>query len=120
MRLKLLLSLAVVLALSCQENSTKVQENVSTNELVSSSLTKDEHKTEFKNLVMMVEKVFVKESDNKMRVKMISKFFLKSKLPQKDKNDILNKTMVKFDLSTEDRKEITLSLSRLKRMELKK
>ena len=120
MRLKLVLSLAAVLALSCQENTTKVQDSVSTNEVVSSKLTKDEHKTEFKNLVMMVEKVFVKESDNKMRAKMISKFFLKSKLSQKDKNGILKKTMTKLDLSTEDRKEITLFLSHLKRMELNK
>ena len=120
MRLKLVLSLAAILALSCQENTTKVQDSISTNEEVSSTLTKEEYKTEFKNLVMMVEKVFVKESDNKMRAKMISKFFLKSKLSQKDKNGILKKTMTKLDLSTEDRKEIMLSLSHLKRMELNK
>ena len=54
----------------------------------------------------MVEKVFVKESDNKTRSKKISNFFLKSKLSEKDKNDILKKAMIKLDVSTEDRKEI--------------
>ena len=47
---------------------------------------------------MMVEKVFVKESDNKIRSKMISNFFLKSKLSEKDKNDILKKAMIKLDV----------------------
>ena len=50
----------------------------------------------------MVEKVLVKESDNKIRAKMISNFFLKSKLSENDKNDILKKAMIKLDLSTED------------------
>ena len=120
MRLKLVLSLAAILALSCQENTTKVKDSVSDKVEVSDSLTKEEQKTEFKNLSMMVEKVFVKETDNKIRSKMISKFFLKSKLSEKDKNDILKKVMMQLDLSTEDRKEISLHLSRLKRMDLKK
>ena len=68
----------------------------------------------------MVEKVLVKESDNKIRAKMISNFLLKSKLSENDKNDILKKAMIKLDLSTEDRKQITLSLSYLKRMDSKK
>ncbi|MDG2164972.1 MAG: hypothetical protein P8K69_04425 [Flavobacteriales bacterium] len=120
MRLKLVLSLAGILALSCQQNTSKVQDSTSDKVEVSDSLTNEEQKTEFKNLSMMVEKVFVKETDNKIRSKMISKFFLKSKLSEKDKNDILKKTMKKLDLSTEDRKEISLHLSRLKRMDLKK
>jgi hypothetical protein len=120
MRLKLVLSLAAILAMSCQQNPSKVQDSTSDKVEVSNSLTKEEQKTEFKNLSMMVEKVFVKETDNKIRSKMISKFFLKSKLSEKDKNDILKKTMKKLDLSTEDRKEISLHLSRLKRMDLKK
>ena len=120
MRLKLVLSLAAIMAMSCQDNTSKVQDSVSDKVEVSNSLTKEEQKTEFKNLFMMVEKVFVKETDNKIRSKMISKFFLKSKLSEKDKNDILKKAMMKLDLSTEDRKEISLHLSRLKRMDLKK
>ena len=120
MRLKLVLSLAAIMAMSCQDNTSKVQDSASENIEVSNSLTNEEYKIEFKNLSMMVEKVFVKESDNKIRAKMISNFFLKSKLSEKDKNDILKKAMIKLDLSTEDRKEISLHLSRLKRMDLKK
>ena len=120
MRLKLVLSLAAIMALSCQDNTSKVQDSVSDKVEVSNSLTNEEYKTEFKNLSMMVEKVFVKETDNKIRSKMISKFFLKSKLSEKDKNDILKKAMMQLNLSTEDRKEISLHLSRLKRMDLKK
>ena len=120
MRLKLVLSLAAILAFSCQNNSSEVQNSTSDNMEVSNSLTSEEYKSEFKNLSMMVEKVFVKESDNKIRSKMLSKFFLKSKLSQKDKNDILKQEMKKLDLSTEDRKEISLHLSRLKKMDLKK
>ena len=114
MRLKLVLSLAAIMALSCQDNTSKVQDSVSDKVEVSNTLTKEEQKTEFKNLSMMVEKVFVKETDNKIRSKMISKFFLKSKLSEKDKNDILKKAMMQLNLSTEDRKEISLHLSRLK------
>ena len=51
---------------------------------------------------------------------MISNFFLKSKLSDMDKNDVLKQAMIKLELSTEDRKEISLNLSRLKRMDLKK
>tara|TARA_B100001093_G_C26849437_1_gene1024401 strand:- start:3438 stop:3800 length:363 start_codon:yes stop_codon:yes gene_type:complete len=120
MRLKLVLSLAAILAMSCQQNPSKVQDSTSDNVEVLNSLTKEEQKTQYKNLSMMVEKVFVKETENKIRSKMISRFFLKSKLSKKDKNDILKKAMIKLDLSTEDRKEILLHLSRLKRMELKK
>ena len=46
--------------------------------------------------------------------------FLKSKLSEIDKKDVLKKAMIKSDLSKEDRKEISLHLSRLKRMDLKK
>ena len=120
MRLKLVLSLAVILTMSCQQNPSKAQDSTSDNVEVSNSLNKEEQKTELKNLYMMVEKVFVKESDNKIRAKMISRFFLKSKLSENDKNDILKKAMIKLDLSTEDRKEISLHLPRLKRMDLKK
>ena len=119
MRLKLVLSLFAILALSCQENS-KVQDFTIDNVEVSNSLTNEEYKTEFNNLSKLVEKVFVKESDNKIRAKMISRFFLKSKLSKNDKNDILKKAMIESDLSSEDRKEVSLHLSRLKRMELKK
>ena len=79
-----------------------------------------EQKTQIKNLYLMVEKVFVKETDNKIRSKMISRFFSNSKLSEKDKDDVLKKAMIKVDLSTEDRKEISLHLSRIKRMDLKK
>ena len=120
MRIKLVLSLATILALSCQQNSSKVQDSTSDNVEVTNSLTKEEQKTELKNLYMMVEKVLIKESDNKIRAKMISNFFLKSKLSEKDKNDILKKAIIKLDLSSEDRKQITLSLSYLRRMDLKK
>ena len=120
MRLKLMLSFAAILALSCQQNSSTVQDSNFDNVEVSNSLSNEEYKTEFKKLSMMVEKVLVKESDNKIRAKMISNFFLKSKLSENDKNDILKKAMIKLDLSTEDRKQITLSLSYLKRMDSKK
>jgi hypothetical protein len=120
MRLKLVLSLATVLAFSCQQNSSKVQDSSSDNVEVLNSLSQEEQKTEMKKLSMMVEKVFVKESDNKIRSKMIYKFFLKSKLSEKDKTEILKKVMINLDLSTEERKEISLNLSRYKRMELKK
>ena len=125
MRLKLALSLAAIFALSCQQNTSKVQDSVSDKVEVSNSFTKEKQKTDFiktkfKNLSMMVEKVFVKETDNKIRSQMISKFFLKSKLSQKDKNNILKNAMMNQGLSTEDRKEISLHLSKLKRMELKK
>ena len=120
MRLKLVLSLAVILSMSCQQNPSKVQDSTSDNVEVPNSLTKEEQKTETKNLYRTFEKVFVKESDNKIRSKMLSKFFLKSKLSEKDKNDILKQEMKKLDLSTEDRKEISLHLSRLKKMDLKK
>ena len=120
MRLKLVLSLAAILALSCQQNPSKVQDSTSDNMEVSSSLSLEEQKIERKKLFMMVEKVLVKESDNKIRAKMISNFFLKSKLSQKDKNDILKKAIIKSELSTEDRKQITLSLSHLRRMDSKK
>ena len=120
MRLKLVLSIAAILALSCQENNSKVQDSASDKIEVSNSLTKEEYETESNNLYMMVEKLFGKESDNKRRSKKISEFFLKSKLSQKDKNEILKKAMINLDLSTEDRKEISLHLSRLKRMDLKK
>ena len=120
MRLKLVLSLAAILALSCQQKSSKVQDSTSDNIEVSSLLSKEEQKIQVKKLYLLVEKVFIKESDNKTRSKMISNFFLKSKLSNKDKNDILKKAMIKLDLSTEDRKEISLHLSRLKRMDSKK
>ena len=120
MRLKLVLSFAAILALSCQQNSSTVQDSNFDNVEVSNSLSNEEYKIEFKKLSMMVEKVFVKESDNKMRSKMISNFFLKSKLSEKEKNDVLKKVIIKLDLPTEDRKEISLHLSRLKRMDLKK
>ena len=120
MRLKLVLSLAAIFALSCQQNSSKVNDSTSDNIEVSSSLTVEEKKIEIKKLYMMVEKVLVKESDNKIRAKMISNFFLKSKLSEKDKNDILKKAIIKLDLSSEDRKQITLSLSYLRRMDSKK
>jgi len=120
MRLKLVLSLAAILALSCQQNPSKVEDSPSDNVEVSSSLSIGEQKIEIKNLYMMVEKVFVKESDNKIRAKMISNFFLESRLSEIDKKDIVKKVMIKLDLSTEDRKEITHHLSRLKRMDLKK
>ena len=120
MRLKLALSLAAIFALSCQQNTSKVQDSVSDKVEVSNSLANEEFKTEFKKLSLMVEKVFVKESDNIIRSKMISNFFLKSKLSQKDKNDILKKAIIKSELSTEDRKQITLSLSHLRRMDSKK
>ena len=120
MRLKLVLSFAAILALSCQQNSSTVQDSNFDNVEVSNSLSNEEYKIEFKKLSMMVEKVFAKESDNKMRSKMISNFFLKSKLSEKEKNDVLKKVIIKLDLPTEDRKEISLHLSRLKRMDLKK
>ena len=119
MRLKLVLSLASILAMSCQQNPSKVKDSSSDNVEVSSSLSIEEQKIEYKKLYIMVEKVLVKESDNKIRAKMISNFFLKSKLSENDKNDILKKAMIKLDLSTEDRKQITLSLSYLKRMDSK-
>ena len=120
MRLKLALSLAAIFALSCQQNTSKVQDSVSDKVEVSNSLANEEFKTEFKKLSLMVEKVFVKESDNIIRSKMISNFFLKSKLSQKDKIVVLKKVMIKLDMSPEDRKEISLHLSRLKRRNLKK
>ena len=61
-----------------------------------------------------------KESENKTRSKKISNFFLKSKLSEKDKYDILKKTMIKLDVSIEDQKEIMQHLSRLKRMNIEK
>tara|TARA_B100000683_G_scaffold250360_1_gene265411 strand:+ start:364 stop:726 length:363 start_codon:yes stop_codon:yes gene_type:complete len=120
MRLKLVLSLAAILTLSCQQNSSKVQDSTPNNVEVSSTLSVDEQKTEYKKLSMMVEKVLVKESDNKTRAKMISNFMLKSKLSENDKNDILKKAMIKLDLPTEDRKKISLSLSYLRRMDSNK
>ncbi|PDH46784.1 MAG: hypothetical protein CND86_04575 [Bacteroidetes bacterium MED-G21] len=120
MRLKLVLSLATVLAFSCQQNTSKVQDSSSDNVEVLNSLSQEEQKAEMKKLSMMVEKVFVKESDNKLRSKMIYRFFLKSKLSEKEKTKILKEAMINLDLSTEDRKEISLHLTRLKRMELKK
>ena len=119
MRLKLVLSLAAILTLSCQQNSSKVQDSTSDNVEASSTLSIDEQKTEYKKLSMMVEKVLVKESDNKTRAKMISNL-LKSKLSENDKNDILKKAMIKLDLPTEDRKKISLSLSYLRRMDSNK
>ena len=121
MRLKLVLSLAAILALSCQQNPSKIQDSTSDNVAVSrNSLSLEEQKIEFKKLYIMVEKVLIKESDNKIRAKMISNFFLKSKLSEIDKKDVLKKAMIKLDLSTEERKEITLSLSYLRRMDSKK
>ena len=120
MRLKLELSLAAILALSCQQNPSKIQDSTSDNVAVSNSLSLEEQKIEFKKLYIMVEKVLIKESDNKIRAKMISNFFLKSKLSEIDKKDVLKKAMIKLDLSTEERKEITLSLSYLRRMNSKK
>lgn len=120
MRLKLVLSLAAIFAVSCQQNPSKVQDVTSDNVEVLNSITKEEQKIQIKQFYLMVEKVLVKESDNKIRSKMISNFFLKSKLSDIDKNDVLKKAMVKLELSTEDRKEISLNLSRLKRMDSKK
>ena len=120
MRLKLVLSLVVIMALSCQQESSEVKNSTSDNQEVSISLTKDEQINEFKILYSMIEKVFVKESENKTRSQKISKFFLKSKLSEKDKNDILKKTMIKLDVAIEDQKEIIQHLSRLKRMDIKK
>ena len=120
MRLKLVLGLAIILAMSCQQNPSKVEDSTPDNVEVSSSFSIEEQKIEYKKLYMMVEKVLVKESDNKIRAKMISNFFLKSKLSENDKNDILKKALIKLDLSSEDRKQIILSLSRLKRMDSKK
>lgn len=118
MRLKLL-CLVAILALSCQENSPKVKDSVSDEVEVSNSITKEEYNLESKQLAMMIEKVFMKESENKNRAKMISNFFQKSRLPEQDKIDILNKVMLKIDLSTEDRKEITLPLKRFQRINTK-
>ena len=120
MRLKLVLSLAAILALSCQQNSSSIKDSNSDNAEVLNSLTIEEQKIQIKNLYLMVEKVLIKESDNKIRAKMISNFFLKSKLSEIDKKDVLKKAMIKLDLSTEERKEITLSLSYLRRMNSKK
>lgn len=120
MRLKLVLSLAAILALSCQQKPSKVQDSTSDNMEVSSSLSLEEQKIESKKLFMMLEKVLVKESDNKIRAKMISNFFLKSKLSQTEKNKVLKKVLVNSNLSKEDRNQITLYLSRLRRMDSKK
>ena len=46
MRLKLVLSLVLVMALSCQQESSKVQNSTSDNKEVSMSLTKDEQKNQ--------------------------------------------------------------------------
>ena len=120
MRLKLVLSLAAILAFSCQNNSSEVQNSTSDNMEVSNSLTSEEYKSEFNKLKEQVKTVFLKESDNKTRAQRLSKFFLKSKLSQKDKNDILKKEMLKLELSTEDVKEISLHLSHFRKMDLKK
>ena len=120
MRLKLVLSLATILAFSCQNNSSQVPDSTSDNVEVSNSLTSEEYKTEFNKLSTMVEKVLVKESDNKVRSIMISKYFLKSKLSQKDKNNILKKEIIKLDLSPEDAKEISFNVSRLNKKNVKK
>ena len=120
MRLKLVLSLAAILALSCQQDSSEVQNSTSDNKEVSISLTKDEQRNQSKILYSMIEKVFAKESENKTRSKKISNFFLKSKLSEKDKYGVLKKTMINLDVSIEDQKEIMQHLSRLKRMNIKK
>ena len=120
MRLKLVFSLVVIMALSCQQERSEVKNSTSDNQEVSISLTKDEQINEFKILYSMIEKVFVKESENKTRSQKISNFFLKSKLSEKDKNDILKKTMIKLDVAIEDQKEIMQHLSKLKRMNIKK
>ena len=120
MRLKLILSLAIILAISCQPNSTNVQDSSSDKLEISNSLTQDEKKAEFKNLHLMIEKVFVKESDIKTRAKMVSKFFLKSNLSEKEKNVILKRVMKKSDFSPEDTKEFLQTLSLSRRMKSKK
>ena len=45
---------------------------------------------------------------------------LVKKLSEKDKYDILKKTMIKLDVSIEDQKEIMQHLSKLKRMNIEK
>ena len=75
MRLKLVLSLVVIIALSCQQESSEVKNSTSDNQEVSISLTKDEQINEFKILYSMIEKVFVKESEIKLVLKRYPIFF---------------------------------------------
>ena len=60
MRLKLILSLASILAMSCQQNPSKVKDSSSDNVEVSSSLSIEEQKLEYKKLYIMVERFLVK------------------------------------------------------------
>ena len=119
MKLKLVLSLVVILVLSCKENTSKVQDNVSMTEQNSNMLSETDKTNESKRLMIAIEKVFAKESENKNRGKLISKFFIKSRLTDSDKKEVLGKVMSKLELATEDRKEISLAINRYQKMESK-
>lgn len=105
MRLKLVLSLAFMLVVSCQENTSNVQEPVKEVEKVSASLDEDQQKG-VDRLTMAIEKALTSEFDNKVKGELISRYFSRFELSDSDIKKIINTTMEKLEVPVDDRKEI--------------
>ena len=72
------------------------------------------------NFKQIFKKKFIKYFILNVTLPVIIFYFLFEKVDLQSSYDILKKAMIKLDLSTEDRKQITLSLSYIKRMDSKK
>ena len=117
MRLKLGLSLAFMLVVSCQENTSTVQEPVKEVEKVSTSLDEDQQKG-LDRLTMALEKALTSDFDNKVKGELISRYISRFELSDSDIKKIINTTMDKFEVPSEDRKEIIKSFLSTQKTEL--
>ena len=117
MRLKLGLSLAFMLVVSCQENTSTVKEPVKEVEKVSKSLAEDQQKG-MDRLTMAIEKALTSEFDNKVKGELIYRYFSRFELTDSDIKKIINTTMDKLEVPADDRKEIIASFLSTQKPEL--
>ena len=117
MRLKLVLSLAFMLVVSCQENTSTVQEPVKEVEKVSASLDEDKQKG-VDRLTMAIEKALTSEFDNKVKGELIFRYFSRFELSDSVIKKIINTNMDKLEVPSEDRKEIIKSFLSTQKTEL--
>ena len=117
MRLKLVLSMAFMLVVSCQENTSNVQEPVKEVEKVSISLDENQQKG-IDRLTIAIEKALTSELDNKVKGELIFRYFSRLELTNLDIKKMINTTMDKLEISADDRKEIIASFLSTQKPEL--
>ena len=117
MKLKLVLSMAFMLVVSCQENTSNVQEPVKEVEKVSISLDENQQKG-IDRLTIAIEKALTSELDNKVKGELIFRYFSRLELTNLDIKKMINTTMDKLEISADDRKEIIASFLSTQKPEL--